>query len=409
MASQATQSIQTQPVDLAASLIERSRQEALDEKQSQSSLLPTTLLEQVRSRAMASSGASSALKERWKYTPAKRYFQAMLEQQNATSEAKEQSITLGSLPSGCTWQALGSDNIEVATALLHEDDLWQRYPLADLISQSRDAGYCLDINATQNEALRITLNPGVGFLILRLAANVSATVTIEYAKSPGFAGHWIASSLAAGAQLNQALLIESSSDNASRWLLNQAALQGNANFNGHVHSFSESNLRLETHLQLQDQGAQAKLTAASITPKGASFDHQVVVEHQAANCESQQRVHNIADGGSKNSFNGRIHIHPGAQGSNAQLQNRNLAIAAGAEINTKPELEIYNDAVSCSHGATIGQLDEQALFYLRSRGVPPAQARDLLLRAFIAQCYGGAFADEARTAANRLLNGALRR
>ncbi len=401
MSSQANQSTPTQPVDLAGSLIGLAK--------GQPSALANPLLEQVRARALTSSGAANALKERWKYTPAKRYFQAMYDHQQGKSAQSQPAIELADLPTGCTWQALDNDNHSATLELLGDDNLWQRYPLADVISQSSNAGYCLEINESQSDTLTLKLQPGLGFLIIRLGANVSATVSIEYAQGSDFAGHWIASALAAGAQLNQALLINSAADSTNRWLLNQVDLEANSQFNGHVHAFAESSQRLETHLRLQGQGAQANLTSASITAKGSSFDHQVVMEHQAANCQSQQRIHNIADGGSKNSFNGRIHILPGAHGTNAQLQNRNLAIAAGAEINTKPELEIYNDDVSCSHGATIGQLDEQALFYLRSRGVPPAQARDLLLRAFIAQCYGGVLAEQAQAAADRLLNGALRR
>lgn len=403
MSSQANRSTQIQPVDLAGSLIGLA--------EGQPSALPNPLLEQVRARALTSSGATTALKERWKYTPAKRYFQAMFDHQQGNLEQGQSAIELATLPSGCTWQALeaNKENLAAAVTLLQDDSLWQRYPLADVISQSGKVGYCLDINESQDEALILKLQPGIGFLMIRLGANVSASVSIEYAQGSGFAGHWLASSLASGAQLNQALLINSDAGSTHRWLLNQVDLEASSQFNGHVHAFAESSQRLETHLRLQGQGAQANLTCASITAKGSSFDHQVVMEHQAPNCESQQRVHNIADGGSKNSFNGRIHILPGAHGTNAQLQNRNLAIAAGAEINTKPELEIYNDNVSCSHGATIGQLDDQALFYLRSRGVPPAQARDLLLRAFIAQCYGGALAEQAQGAADRLLNGALRR
>lgn len=405
MSSQANRNTQTQPVDLAGSLIGLA--------QDQPSTLPNPLLEQVRSRAISSSGATTTLKERWKYTPAKRFFQAMLDHQQSMADQAQRSIELAALPSGCSWQALDEDGAgdshSAAVALLQDDSLWQRYPLADVISQSSNAGYCLDIQETQSETLTLKLNPGVGFLLVRLGANVSATVSIEYAPGSDFAGHWIASALAPGAQLNQALLINSDADSTHRWLLNHVDLDTSSQFNGHVHAFAESSQRLETHLRLQGQGAEANLTSASITAKGSSFDHQVVMEHQAPNCESKQRVHNIADGGSKNSFNGRIHILPGAHNTNAQLQNRNLAIAAGAEINTKPELEIYNDNVSCSHGATIGQLDEQALFYLRSRGVPPAQGRDLLLRAFIAQCYGGALAEQVQDAADRLLNGALRR
>lgn len=401
MSNQASGTSLSQPAELASNLIQLS--------QAQSATLPVQLLTQLRSRVLASCGSTTELKERWKYTPARRYFESMLDSQRSASASAPPSIELDQLPSGCTWRPIDGDNLQKVTPLLEDDGFWQRYPLADLISQSPSVGHCLEIDSSQSDPLNIRLNPGVGFVVIRLAPQTQATVTFEYAEHEGFAGHWIATDIGPGASLHQALLAESKTIDSKRWLLTQARLQENSSFFGHVHALSEGSQRLETHLQLQGQGAQAELTTASITAAKASFDHQVVMEHQAPNCQSQQRIHNIADGGSKNSFNGRIHIHPGAHGTNAQLQNRNLAIADGAEINTKPELEIYNDNVSCSHGATIGQLDEQALFYLRSRGVPPAQARDLLLRAFIAECNGGAFAEVAKNAADELLNGALRR
>ena len=139
--------------------------------------------------------------------------------------------------------------------------------------------------------------------------------------------------------------------------------------------------------------------ATSCSPKNSqrgNLDQQVTMEHLSANTTSQQTFHNIAviaDRG-KSTFNGRIHIHAGARNSNANLSNKNIGLGANATINTKPELEIYNDDVSCSHGATIGQLDNDQLFYLCSRGVDPNAARQLLCEGFLQQCVGG-LADRA--------------
>ena len=97
-------------------------------------------------------------------------------------------------------------------------------------------------------------------------------------------------------------------------------------------------------------------------------------------------------------FNGRIHIHPGAPRADAVLSNRNLSLHPDAIINTKPELEIYTDDVRCAHGATVGQISEDSLFYLRSRGLSPAQAKRMLCRAFINECIEGALAEPAEAA-----------
>jgi Fe-S cluster assembly protein SufD len=94
-------------------------------------------------------------------------------------------------------------------------------------------------------------------------------------------------------------------------------------------------------------------------------------------------------------FNGRIHIHPHSPRSDATLSNRNLALHPDAQINTKPELEIYTDDVKCAHGATVGQISADSLFYLQSRGLSERDARRMLCRAFIRECVTGPLADEA--------------
>ena len=103
----------------------------------------------------------------------------------------------------------------------------------------------------------------------------------------------------------------------------------------------------------------------------------------AAHCDSEETYRNIAADQSHAIFNGRIHIHQDAQKSNANMNNKNLLLSTGAEIDTKPELEIYADDVKCAHGATIGQLDKNSLFYLVSRGIDRREANTLLTMAFI--------------------------
>ena len=90
----------------------------------------------------------------------------------------------------------------------------------------------------------------------------------------------------------------------------------------------------------------------------------------------------MLDGRARAVFNGKVIVHPGAQKTNASQANHNLLLSRDAEIDTKPQLEIYADDVQCTHGATIGQIDEEQLFYLRSRGVEEAMARGLLIHAF---------------------------
>ena len=117
-------------------------------------------------------------------------------------------------------------------------------------------------------------------------------------------------------------------------------------------------------------------------------DTELLIEHRGRDTASDSLWRGVADGRARGVFHGAITVHPGADGSDAQLSNKNLLLSPDAEIDTRPALEIYADEVKAAHGATVGQLDEHALFYLRSRGVPAEQARMLLVRAFCAVALG---------------------
>ncbi|WP_424681168.1 Fe-S cluster assembly protein SufD [Frateuria sp. YIM B11624] len=112
------------------------------------------------------------------------------------------------------------------------------------------------------------------------------------------------------------------------------------------------------------------------------IDTQLAIHHQARNTVSASTWRGVAGGRGRGVFRGAIVVNAGADGADASLANKNLLLSPQAEIDTKPELEIYADEVKAAHGATVGQLDERALFYLRSRGIPGAQARTLLTTAF---------------------------
>lgn len=109
------------------------------------------------------------------------------------------------------------------------------------------------------------------------------------------------------------------------------------------------------------------------------------VEHASPHCDSRQFYNGILDGHSRGVFHGRIIVHKAAQKTDAKQTNRNLLLSEDAQIDTKPQLEIYADDVKCTHGATIGQINKDAIFYLRSRGVGEEAARALLLFAFASE------------------------
>jgi Fe-S cluster assembly protein SufD len=114
-------------------------------------------------------------------------------------------------------------------------------------------------------------------------------------------------------------------------------------------------------------------------------DNVVTVDHTAPGCTSVQRFKGVVAGRARGSFGGHVIVRPGADGTDARQTNRNLLLSSTAQADTRPWLEIFADDVRCNHGATVGRLDEDALFYLRSRGIPLDEARAMLVAAFVAE------------------------
>jgi Fe-S cluster assembly protein SufD len=111
-------------------------------------------------------------------------------------------------------------------------------------------------------------------------------------------------------------------------------------------------------------------------------DNHTLVDHAMPNCYSNELYKGVLNDKSTGVFNGKIYVKPDAQKTNAFQSNKNILLSKDAVMNTKPQLEIYADDVKCSHGATVGQMDEEPLFYLRARGIPEKSARALLVNAF---------------------------
>ncbi len=145
--------------------------------------------------------------------------------------------------------------------------------------------------------------------------------------------------------------------------------------------------RNEVHVILGGTGAHATVNAAYIAGKNQLVDNTSIIRHAAPHGTSRQTVKAVIGAQGKGVFQGRIEVAREAQKTDGYQLNQALLLADNAESNSKPELEIFADDVKCSHGATIGQLDAKALFYLRSRGIPEAQARELLIHAFIADVF----------------------
>ena len=145
-------------------------------------------------------------------------------------------------------------------------------------------------------------------------------------------------------------------------------------------------VRNNVHPVLAGEGAECLINGLFIGKGRQNLDNYMLVEHASPHCSSRQFYNGILDDHAHGVFHGRIIVHQDAQKTDAKQTNRNLLLSDNAQIDTKPQLEIYADDVKCTHGATIGQVEEEALFYLRSRGVDEASARALLLYAFASEC-----------------------
>jgi Fe-S cluster assembly protein SufD len=145
-------------------------------------------------------------------------------------------------------------------------------------------------------------------------------------------------------------------------------------------------VRNNVHPVLAGEGGECLINGLFMGRNRQHLDNYMLVEHASPHCGSRQFYNGILDGHAHGVFHGRIIVHKDAQKTDAKQTNRNLLLSDTAQIDTKPQLEIYADDVKCTHGATIGQIEENSLFYLRSRGIDEASARRLLLFAFASEC-----------------------
>ncbi|WP_298365206.1 Fe-S cluster assembly protein SufD [uncultured Lutibacter sp.] len=151
-----------------------------------------------------------------------------------------------------------------------------------------------------------------------------------------------------------------------------------------VHTYSFGGKIIRNNLEFYHEGEHitSNLNGISILNEKQHVDNHTLVNHKYPNCESHELYKGIYDDKSTGVFNGKVMVQQEAQKTNAFQQNNNILISDGATINAKPQLEIFADDVKCSHGCTIGQLDESALFYMQTRGIPKKEAKALLLFAF---------------------------
>jgi Fe-S cluster assembly protein SufD len=175
-----------------------------------------------------------------------------------------------------------------------------------------------------------------------------------------------------------------------------ADIEAGATYDSFTLNLGSQLSRTEVHAELSGAKAVAHLNAAQILAGSQHADFTSVVGHTAPGCTSRQTVKNVLAGRSRGVFQGKIEVARDAQKTDGYQMNQALLLSPFAEIDSKPELEIFADDVKCSHGATVGELDAEQLFYLRSRGIPDAEARSILVRAFLAEALDAVADDTIR-------------
>jgi Fe-S cluster assembly protein SufD len=183
----------------------------------------------------------------------------------------------------------------------------------------------------------------------------------------------------------------------------------NSTFTSHSFTLGGQIVRNDAVAILDGEGVDCTLNGLYLSDRERLVDNHTMIDHAKPHCCSHELYKGILAGRSRAVFNGKIIVRPDAQKTDAKQTNRALLLSDTAQINTKPQLEIFADDVKCTHGAAIGQLDEEALFYLRARGLTARQARDVLIHAFAGDILNRVKIDALRAQLERELFGQLQR
>ena len=266
------------------------------------------------------------------------------------------------------------------------------HPFAALNVACHSDGYILDVASgiAVDEAIEI-VHLASGDLagsfhtrsLVTLGEGATAKILEVYA---GAGRYWrndvIAVRLAANAVLARNVVVEEAGEAVHLGQLD-ARLGGGAQLTGFALMLGGRTVRQEANICLAGDGARCQIDGAYIVAGNDEANIVTEVDHAAPGGQTRELIKGVAAGRGHGAFQGRIVVREHAQKTDAHQLSRNLIIGDRAAIDTKPELEIYADDVKCSHGASVGDLDEAALFYLRARGIPPEEARHMLIDAFL--------------------------
>lgn len=274
------------------------------------------------------------------------------------------------------------------------------HPLTDLNAALLQDGLRVQIHGATEKPLGILVideaNAAAGVsqanIVFEVASGCDVEI-VEYHHSLGEGDHY--SNSVIGLQIDQAAQVSYVRIQDRRLTHVQtsrlsASLGEDSRLNMSGYDIGGKLIRNDVDIDLSHPGAEVEFNGLYLAGDGQHIDNHTRVDHRAGPAKSSQEYRGILNGRCRCVWNGKAIVHQGADGTDASQANHNLLLSEHAEIDAKPELEIYADEVKCSHGTTVGQLDEAALFYLRSRGMDKQQAIQILTHAFAADLVGRA-------------------
>jgi Fe-S cluster assembly protein SufD len=238
--------------------------------------------------------------------------------------------------------------------------------------------------------------------VIVVGADAHCTIVERYTGSGSYFTNAVTEIVAGDGAVVDHYKVQRESGSAFHVATMQAALGRSANFSTHNISLGGALVRNDIGVTLAE-GAEATVNGLYVINGSQHVDNHTVIDHAQPHGTSHELYKGILDGQATAVFNGRILVRKDAQKTDSKQTNKNLVLSDEAVINTKPELQIFADDVRCTHGATIGQLDEESLFYLQSRGIGRSQARSLLTYAFAQDIIDRIKVQELRDSLERVL------
>jgi Fe-S cluster assembly protein SufD len=242
-------------------------------------------------------------------------------------------------------------------------------------------GHTSSTSASGNGSRPNIVHPRV---LVLAASNSQASIVESYVGASDdryFTNTVTEASLAEGAIVNHYKL-QRESERSYHVATIHAVTASKASFNEHSISFGGELVRNDLLVTLAGEGAESTLNGLYTADRSRLVDNHTTIDHAKPHCDSREIYKGILADRARAVFNGKIIVRPDAQKTDAKQTNKALLLSNDAEINTKPQLEIFANDVKCTHGAAVGQMDEDALFYLQARGLPRAEARSMLIHAF---------------------------